>query len=833
MKRLRQQKIFEFSKIFSPSSEPEEPEDINNEPDSETMITDDHDIAAPGHRGSATCTQAHLDEVDITLPTTSVSNSEPESSQDIVSGYTAHTSTSSTTTSEPTDDESVPFFSINSQPNDIASSLHDKPVQPHIARFQKTQISDRSRSFSKHWYPLYPFIEYSIQKDAIFCYSCRQFPSHSGSADTVFTRDGFRNWKKVGEKLRKHSQSVSHKESMAKWTAYKQTKATSTVADQLLCQRATTVAANRQYITTLAKIAVLCARQGIALRGHDETNTSSNKGNFVEILELLASLTPELKHLLHSMPRNAKYTSNIIQNDLLKAATDTVLRHIINEVKESDCYAIVADEAQDKSHTEQLSLCIRYVNNHFEVNEHFVGFSNLHELNAHAIVGKIVERLEVLGLDIKKCFSQCYDGASVMSGKITGVQQRLRELAGNECIYIHCHAHRLNLVLVDTTKSIKSVSDFFGIMGLVYRFFSTSTLRHDKLVNVQIKKNLKVLEIPQLSDTRWACRYFAVNMFKSRYDCLVEALDEIIDKSRDGIEAAEARGILSQIQCFSFLVLLMTFDGILGLTKPLSDALQAKVVNLTLALELVDTVIQVMKQRRCESHFDDAIWKSSIEMAEIAGVDVTFPNAGRRTRAVPRRSTSDYLVECSSGGTLNETTLSPSEVYRVMYYEIIDKILVELDHRFGDHRPILQALAALSPNSPSFLDPVIILPIVEAYKLDQSVLWSQLDVVKVMCKDKETVEDILLVIGKAGVFAEATKLYKIALTIPVASASAERSFSVLNRVKTYLRATMSQQRLSNLSVLAIEHDLSNSQTLDYEQVVDTFMVQNPRRIILK
>lgn len=51
---------------------------------------------------------------------------------------------------------------------------------------------------------------------------------------------------------------------------------------------------------------------------------------------------------------------------------------------------------------------------------------------------------------------------------------------------------------------------------------------------------------------------FAVNMFKSRYDCLMEALEEVIDSSRDRTEAAEARGILTQIQRFSFLLFVMT-----------------------------------------------------------------------------------------------------------------------------------------------------------------------------------------------------------------------------------------------------------------------------------
>ena len=76
------------------------------------------------------------------------------------------------------------------------------------------------------------------------------------------------------------------------------------------------------------------------------------------------------------------------------------------------------------------------------VNEHFVGFSELSELDAKALSDKIMQRLMELGLDIKKCISQCYDGASVMSGVVTGVQQRIREVVGGSCVYIHCHAHR-------------------------------------------------------------------------------------------------------------------------------------------------------------------------------------------------------------------------------------------------------------------------------------------------------------------------------------------------------------------------------------------------------
>ena len=174
----------------------------------------------------------------------------------------------------------------------------------------------------------------------MYCFSCRLFPSCSGYADTTFTLEGCNKWNKIGEKLKKHAESDAHKESMAKWMAYKQTK--STVADQLASHRASTVAAN--YISTLSQVAVLCARQGIPLRGHDESSTSSNKGNYVEILELIASVMPELGRQFRSLPNNAKYTSKVVQNDLLKAAA-VVLKQVTDEIKDAEGFAVIAVEA--------------------------------------------------------------------------------------------------------------------------------------------------------------------------------------------------------------------------------------------------------------------------------------------------------------------------------------------------------------------------------------------------------------------------------------------------------------------------------------------------------
>ena len=54
--------------------------------------------------------------------------------------------------------------------------------------------------------------------------------------------------------------------------------------------------------------------------------------------------------------------------------------------------------------------------------------------------------------------------------------------------------------------------------------------------------------------------------------------------------------------------------------------------------------------------------------------------------------------------------------------------------------------------------------------------------------------------GKS-MFSEVNTLLRVYLTVPMTSATAERSFSSLRRLKTYLRSTMSQKRLNHILLL--------------------------------
>ena len=78
------------------------------------------------------------------------------------------------------------------------------------------------------------------------------------------------------------------------------------------------------------------------------------------------------------------------------------------------------------------------------------------------------------------------------------------------------------------------------------------------------------------------------------------------------------------------------------------------------------------------------------------------------------------------------------------------------------------------------------------------------------------------------IYPNITIALQIFLTISVSVASAERSFSKLKLIKNYLRNTMKQQRLNNLSIISIEHQRASS--ISFEEIIKTFAAKKSRKI---
>lgn len=88
--------------------------------------------------------------------------------------------------------------------------------------------------------------------------------------------------------------------------------------------------------------------------------------------------------------------------------------------------------------------------------------------------------------------------------------------------------------------------------------------------------------------------------------------------------------------------------------------------------------------------------------------------------------------------------------------------------------------------------------------------------------------EILIFLKRHDCFPNASIAYRVLLTIPVTVASAERSFSKLKLLKSYMRTTMTQQRLNDLTIIALESEVLEK--IDYEDIIEDFISKNTPRM---
>ena len=154
------------------------------------------------------------------------------------------TDTKSSSERSSTDREEVPNIlgpSVNSRksslspPSDLGT-LQSGPSQPKLKRYElKLQYvcikcssmyfefdrypqKECKRNFNSDWYHRRDWLEYSIERDAAFCFPCRMF----GGRETSFTTIGFSSWNKATERFNSHvgTGSSIHQACTVSWKSY-------------------------------------------------------------------------------------------------------------------------------------------------------------------------------------------------------------------------------------------------------------------------------------------------------------------------------------------------------------------------------------------------------------------------------------------------------------------------------------------------------------------------------------------------------------------------------------------------------------------------------------
>jgi hypothetical protein len=183
----------------------------------------------------------------------------------------------------------------------------------------------------------------------------------------------------------------------------------------------------------------------------------------------------------------------------------------------------------------------------------------------------------------------------------------------------------------------------------------------------------------------------------------------------------------------------------------------------------------------------------------------------------------------------NAPAQTPEDYYRInLFIPILDHFITSLTDRFSAHQWMAYNVSTLIPSMiehKPFDDLKNSIHFYEAYLSSPTTIKEEFELYKRKwlneAPDNRPSNAIDAYIQCNGVFFPNIKvLLQIYATLPVTTATGERSFSTLKLLKTYLRSTMSENRLNGLAMMYI-HPMIN---IDIEQVVDKFSKRKNRKL---
>ena len=371
-----------------------------------------------------------------------------------------------------------------------------------------------------------------------------------------------------------------------------------------------------------------------------------------------------------------------------------------------------------------------------------------------------------------------------------------------------------------------------GTVNSLYSFLEASAKRHERFQEIQKALNASKppATLKHLCETRWASRYRAVHSLKNSFEAVILTLQAISDE--DPRTGHEADSLLKAISSFVFYFYVIILDSLLKVTGVLSDYLQGEVVLLLNARNAASSTISTLKLYRTDAKFL-VFWSAAEHVA--SELDLEPPQVPRR-RKVPKR-----IDDGTSDGDFPE---SLEAVHRPIYFQLIDLLQTELEERFASNNHealisietlLLDSIVKSEPSAECItkvtnfygndLDPTKL-------EVELSIFYHQIKNEILPKNDIQGICEIFRINNYASLYPEIYNQFKLYLVVPVASAGAERSFSTLRRVRTWMRSTMTEDWLSSLALMCIEKEVTKHLEENIEELVSQFASSSNRRLAL-
>ena len=438
---------------------------------------------------------------------------------------------------------------------------------------------------------------------------------------------------------------------------------------------------------------------------------------------------------------------------------------------------------------------------------------------------------------------QNYDGASVLQGNISGVAKRIRDIV-DKAVSLHCLNHNLNLILQEAAKVNSIVSSCLSTVQLLCSVIRDSPKRLAVFRSLQSGKPDST-SLKPLCPTRWTCRISSLNSILDNYETAMETLEWIVESGNKQSEGyKQAPGLIAALEKFSTLFGLRMCQTVFAPVEEFAKQLQSKDICVQTVMLIQKSLKRFLAEKRSDEHFKK-LYLSCVDEAAEKDIGTPKDSLPRRRKAPKRLDDYVRLDGCASSRT--DDFDNTEKYYRQAYFEVLDHVIRCIEERFN-----LETLAYLislekmiiesfDENCPHFSCSSDELqrkfPLLkgdvnfERLKSELSLLPSTFVSVCPEVKQVTSMDTVRDFLNKANMnvtFEEFGNLVRLYLTVPVSNASAERGFSTLRRVKSYLRSRVSQEHLNHFVVLHAHKELTDS--IDLIKIAKNFVKANERRI---
>uniref|UniRef100_A0A667XPW6 TTF-type domain-containing protein n=1 Tax=Myripristis murdjan TaxID=586833 RepID=A0A667XPW6_9TELE len=670
------------------------------------------------------------------------------------------------------------------------------------------------------------WLVYSAKNNAVFCFACKLF----GSKIIKLTETGYGDWSNINICLRSHEGSPDHVKCMLKWKELDmRLKKNATIDQQALALMEAEKKRWQDVLKRLFSITLSLATRNLPFRGSSQSLYQQDNGNFLKEVELLAEFDSVIQRHVAKVTDEASrthYLGQQTQNEIIQIISSQIVQAIVAKIKEAKYYAIILDCTPDISHKEQMSLVVRIVElvPKPDIKEYFLGYMDVVETTGLNLSNVVLDKLRELDISFKDCRGQAYDNGANMKGKRQGVQARLLK-QNSRAVFVPCAAHTMNLVISDAARSSTDAIGYFGYLQRLFCFFSAATQRWDILL-----KHVK-LTLKSWTDVRWESRLQSVMAVRSQVKEVREALLEARQTVTEPVARSEAQSLAEEVGSFRFIICTIVWAEVLSVTNQVNKLLQSSSVQLDIAASLIETAKASLTKYR-QSGFSEAI-ATATELCETLNIEPEL----KKKRL---RSTKKQFGYEAPDEPLND---AQKRLEVDFFNRVVDCALLSLQERFETLSQVRDTFGLL-------------LDFQKVHGMSKEDLHKRcIDMEKTLTDEGEAdvdgLEMMQEIINLAQLPLQTTAMemltflhdnnlqevypnlwvaLRISLTLPVTVASAERSFSKLKLIKTYLRSTMGQERLSGLAVISINAEVAHS--LSYDDLISDFASRKCRRALL-